>query len=124
MPKPIVVLLCLLGALLALPAGALAQVKQRVTAQLLAVNDFHGHLEPTTPGTIAAAPGATPVPAGGVAYLAATIRGLRAEHPRNTLTRSGGGPPRPPPPPPPPVPPPAAGRGGEPGGGAPRAGAA
>src|SRR3954454_3821427 len=98
MPKPIVVLLCLLGVLLALPAGALAQVKQRVTAQLLAVNDFHGHLEPTTPGTIAAAPGATPVPAGGVAYLAATIRGLRAEHPRNTLTVSAGGPGRGPPP--------------------------
>ena len=90
MPKPLLPLACLLAAVLALPAAALAQAKQRVTAQLLAVNDFHGHLEPTTPGTIAAAPGATPVPAGGVAYLAATIRGLRAEHPRNTLTVSAG----------------------------------
>ena len=67
MPKPLLPLACLLVAVLVLPAAAFAQAKQRVTAQLLAVNDFHGHLEPTTPGTIAAAPGATPVPAGGVA---------------------------------------------------------
>ena len=46
MPKPLLPLACLLAAVLALPAAALAQAKQRVTAQLLAVNDFHGNLEP------------------------------------------------------------------------------
>src|SRR6185503_15063014 len=65
----------------ALPAAALAQAKQRVTAQLLAVNDFHGHLEPATPGTIAAAPGATPVPAGGVIGASPLVSALFHDEP-------------------------------------------
>jgi 5'-nucleotidase len=90
MHRPSVPLACLLAVLLALPAAAQAQRSTRTTGQILAVNDFHGHLEPTTPGTIATRTEATPIPAGGAAYMATTIRGLRRQHPRNTLTVSAG----------------------------------
>ena len=42
--------LVLLAAAIAAP-NALAKPKQ-VPVQLLAINDFHGHLQPNTPGTI------------------------------------------------------------------------
>jgi 5'-nucleotidase len=91
MHKPFIPLTCLLAVLLlALPAAAHAQRGQRATGQILAVNDFHGHLEPNTPGTITEETGATPIPAGGAEYLATTIRTLRRERPRNTLTVSAG----------------------------------
>jgi 5'-nucleotidase len=90
MHKPLFPLAWLLALLLALPAAAQAQRGARVTGQILAVNDFHGHLEPTTPGTIAAETGATPTPAGGAEYMATTIRTLRRQHPRNTVTVSAG----------------------------------
>jgi 5'-nucleotidase len=90
MRKTIAVLACLTAALLALPAAALAQGPPRRMVQLLAVNDFHGHLQPDTPGTIAQQTGAPPVPAGGVEYVATTIRALRRQRPRNTLIVSAG----------------------------------
>jgi len=71
--------------------------------QLLAFNDFHGHLEPTTPGTIQTgccnvvtnsttgvqsyAP--ITVPAGGVEYLATHLKGLRTAN-TNTITVGAG----------------------------------
>ena len=57
-----------------------------VLVQLLAINDFHGYLEPPTGSyaTIGA------VPAGGVAHLAATIATLRSRNPANTLLVSAG----------------------------------
>jgi 5'-nucleotidase len=67
--------------------------------QLLAFNDFHGHLEPTTPGTIqtgCCVPNSTntawtpmTVPAGGVEYFATHLKGLRTAH-TNTITVGAG----------------------------------
>ena len=78
-----------------------------VTVQILAINDFHGNIDPPTGSSgviiapltdpISQLPGATPnpdgvtakVPAGGVTYLATHIAQLRAENP-NTLVVSAG----------------------------------
>ena len=60
-----------------------------VDVQLLGLNDFHGHLESTTPGTIAPDPSSPRVPAGGAEYLATHIRAKAAEN-RNTLVVSAG----------------------------------
>lgn len=57
---------------------------QLVNLQLLAFNDYHGHLEPGTPGPV----GATP--AGGAQYLAAHLAQLRQGH-KHTLTVAAGG---------------------------------
>jgi 5'-nucleotidase len=71
--------------------------------QLLAINDFHGHLEPTTPGTIQVGCcnpvlnssgvqtgwAAKTVPAGGVEYLATHIKKLREQN-SNTITVGAG----------------------------------
>ena len=59
------------------PAGPLLDI------QLLAFNDYHGHLERTTPGTV----GTTP--AGGAEFLAAHLAKLREGH-RNSLTVAAG----------------------------------
>jgi len=77
--------LCLL-LLLLLPATAAAK---DVDVQLLGLNDFHGHLESTTPGTIAPDPSSPRVPAGGAEYLATHIRAKAAAN-RNTLVVSAG----------------------------------
>jgi 5'-nucleotidase len=90
-------LLLALLALVAFPAAAVAGGKghhhhkhnKHVEVQLLALNDFHGHLEPTTPGTIAPAPGAARVPAGGAEYLATHLRMKERRH-RNSLIVSAG----------------------------------
>jgi 5'-nucleotidase len=72
--------------LLLLPSAAAAR---DVDVQLLGLNDFHGHLESTTPGTIAPDPASPRVPAGGAEYLATHIRAKAAEN-RNTLIVSAG----------------------------------
>lgn len=54
-----------------------------VELQLLAFNDYHGHLESTTPGTIDARP------AGGSAYLSAKLKELRWGH-KHSLTVAAG----------------------------------
>ena len=97
-----------LAAMLVLPAVAPAangpKNKDNDThVQLLAINDLHGHLQPTTPGTIQVGccnpvfnssgvqTGWTQktVPAGGIAYLATHIKSLRATNP-NTITVGAG----------------------------------
>jgi 5'-nucleotidase len=55
-----------------------------VEVQILAINDFHGNLEPPNL-TVPAADGA--VPAGGVAYLASALKQLRT---RNSITVAAG----------------------------------
>ena len=60
-----------------------------VELQLLALNDFHGHLEPTTPGTIRETPASPAVQAGGAEYLATHVRNLSQGNP-NTLVVSAG----------------------------------
>jgi 5'-nucleotidase len=87
---PTRVLLLALLALLLLPASAGAGAKSRtVEVQLIGLNDFHGHLESTTPGTIAPSPAEPRVPAGGAEYLATHVRALEAQS-RHTLMVSAG----------------------------------
>jgi 5'-nucleotidase len=94
--------LVLAGGLLAAataPASAAGpKDKEKDTSvQLLAINDFHGHIEPNTPGTIqigqtrnaAGNVVAVTVPAGGAEYLATWIKTLRATNP-NTITVGSG----------------------------------
>ncbi len=81
-------LLAALIALLILPSVAAAKPGD-VSVQLLGLNDFHGHLEANTPGTIAEFAGGTRVPAGGAEYLATHIRTKAADNP-NTLVVSAG----------------------------------
>ncbi len=65
--------------------------------QILAFNDFHGHLEATDSPVSSlpdacgeeAEPGCTP-PVGGIEYLAGHVRDLRAEQPQRTLTVAAG----------------------------------
>jgi 5'-nucleotidase len=70
---------------IALPAGAARTppAGPLLDIQLLAFNDYHGHLERTTPGTV----GTTP--AGGAEFLAAHLAALRAGN-RNSLTVAAG----------------------------------
>jgi 5'-nucleotidase len=64
--------------------------------QILAINDFHGHVEPNTPGTIQVGQtrsGGTivnqTVPAGGAEYLATQVKALRTTN-SNTITVGSG----------------------------------
>jgi 5'-nucleotidase len=101
----------LLAATLALtalvaPTGAAAAPKppkdKDVKVQLLAINDFHGHLQANTPGVIQTGccvptfsqgvqNGWTQIvqPAGGIVYLATHMKALRATNP-NTITVGAG----------------------------------
>jgi len=79
-------LLAALVVMLALPAAGVAK---DVQVQLIGLNDFHGHLESTTPGTIAPDPSSPRVPAGGAEYLATHVRNLAADN-RNTVVVSAG----------------------------------
>src|SRR4051794_6282170 len=99
------VVVALLAAALMVAPGAFAadgpKNKDNDThVQLLAINDFHGHLEPNTPGTIryCCEFDANPAvkrdvvvtrPAGGVEYLAKEIKSLR-ERNTNTITVGAG----------------------------------
>src|SRR3954471_6041540 len=61
-----------------------------VDIQLLAINDFHGHLDPAQSGTISrTGDPADRVPAGGAAYLATHIRMLRRRNPHTLLVAAG-----------------------------------
>ena len=56
---------------------------QLIHLQLLGINDYHGHLEANTPGTVAGAP------AGGSEYLSTMLTQLRAGH-KYSLTVAAG----------------------------------
>lgn len=62
-----------------------------VTVGIIAINDFHGQLEPPRRAVLLPVPGgeAVPVPAGGAAWLASAIDGARAKY-RYSLTVSAG----------------------------------
>jgi 5'-nucleotidase len=96
--------LAALGLILVFGASqALAAGPNSTSVQLLAINDLHGHLQPSTPGSIQVGccnpvrdstgkqTGWAPktVPAGGIAYLATWIKTLRTEN-TNTLTVGAG----------------------------------
>jgi 5'-nucleotidase len=69
--------------LTASPADASSHRRRSVQVQLLAFNDYHGHLEATTPGTVDG------VVAGGSEYLSAALTQLRRGH-RHSLTVAAG----------------------------------
>jgi 5'-nucleotidase len=78
--------------LAAAPAAAAKRPPRKpdVRVQLLAINDFHGHLEATTPGAVRPrGPRSEPMPAGGAEHLAHEIRRLRRRNPRTVLVSAG-----------------------------------
>ncbi len=83
-------LLCVLTACVA-PAPRVAG-DAPIRVELIAFNDFHGHLDP--PGTPTRLPGATGEPdlqlsTGGVAWLAGEVQALRREHPASVVVAAG-----------------------------------
>jgi 5'-nucleotidase len=83
-------LIALTAAVVAVLAPAAAAKPRAVDVQLLALNDFHGHLESTTPGQIqVTADPASRVPAGGAEFLATHLRRLEAAN-ENTMIVSAG----------------------------------
>ena len=91
--KRLVALCALVAFVLALVPtafGAAGGKEKDTFVQLLAINDFHGNLQPPSgsSGRIATGPGAT-VNAGGVEYLATWIKSLRTTNP-NTITVGAG----------------------------------
>ena len=82
----LVLLMSAVGSAGAIPSGT-------VNVQLLALNDFHGNLEPPTSssGCVPAVSGcpAPNTPAGGVEYLATHISNLRALNPNTVVVSAG-----------------------------------
>lgn len=74
-----------LAALIAAAMGAQERGRSPVTVQLLAINDFHGHLEPPTGsnGLVGRAP------AGGAEYLAAHLKNDFARNPNSLVVAAG-----------------------------------
>jgi 5'-nucleotidase len=70
---------------------AVAPAAAPIEVQILAINDFHGNLEPPKLSIAAPGPnGATVrVPAGGVAYLAGAAKTLRQGHPYSITVSAG-----------------------------------
>jgi 5'-nucleotidase len=62
-----------------------------VEVKLIAFNDFHGNLEPPRQGVTAPAEGdqTVRVPAGGAAYFASAVEGLKAANPNNAVVSAG-----------------------------------
>jgi 5'-nucleotidase len=103
MRKLLLVAAAALSLLLAAPAVAANGPKQKdndTHVQLLAINDFHGNLQPNTPGTIRYCceldtnptvnrPVVVTRPAGGIEYLATLVKNLRDRN-SNTLTVGAG----------------------------------
>jgi 5'-nucleotidase len=91
--KRLVALCALMAFVLALVPTAFGAVGQEkdTFVQLLAINDFHGNLQPPSgsSGRIATGPGGQTVNAGGVEYLATWIKSLRTTNP-NTITVGAG----------------------------------
>lgn len=68
-----------------LAALAIAQVPRPVEIQLLAINDFHGNLDPP-----AAADGmVNQIPAGGIEYLATHLRNAERDNPNSIVVAAG-----------------------------------
>ena len=101
--KVMVVLAALAVAIVAAPGG-LAKNEPKVkppkltTVKLLAFNDFHGHLEAGTPGSISVGATVNPatgalvpvnVPAGGAEYFATHLKALGSENPDTYVVSAG-----------------------------------
>ena len=83
----------LTAAACALLLGAPAASAQNVPVRIIAINDFHGHLEPADNAIAVPDPAnpATTVPlrSGGAAFLATRINQLKAEQPRHVVVSAG-----------------------------------
>jgi 5'-nucleotidase len=85
MKKTLVAIAALAVAIVAAPAAPAAPAepgpkKEKLThVKLLAFNDFHGHLEAGTPGTIVDPATGTAVPAGGAEYFATHLKALGSD---------------------------------------------
>jgi 5'-nucleotidase len=78
------------AALVAAAPAAAKPPRKPVRVQLLGINDFHGHLEPTTPGRVRpGGPKSEPVAAGGAAHLARAVRRLRRRNSRTLVVSAG-----------------------------------
>lgn len=72
------------------PASAPAPVAP-VEVGIIAINDFHGALEPPRAAVVApdGKGGTIPVPAGGAAWLASAVDQLKARHPNHVVVAAG-----------------------------------
>jgi len=90
--KPRILPLVLLAALLVLVfaiGSASAAVPPRVSVQILAVNDFHGNLQPPTGSSGRVATPSGNVDAGGAVYLATWLKTLKAENANTVIVSAG-----------------------------------
>jgi len=62
-----------------------------VDVGVIAINDFHGALEPPRAAVVASdgQGGTIPVPAGGAAWLASAVDAIKAEHPNHVVVAAG-----------------------------------
>ena len=62
-----------------------------VTVGIVAINDFHGAIEPPKTAVLTADPkgGTRPVPAGGAAFLASAVESLQAKYPNHVTVAAG-----------------------------------
>ena len=93
---PLFILLALVIALAAVIGPASAANKPPITVQILAVNDFHGNLQPPagSSGRVTLVDNPSPtadvtVDAGGVEYLATHLKALEATNPRTVIVSAG-----------------------------------
>lgn len=75
--------------LLVMLTPAFAKEPKTVSVQILAINDFHGNLEPPTGSSGRIGPSVGGITAGGVEYLATHINTLRATNPNTVVVTAG-----------------------------------
>jgi len=83
--RRLLVLGALVSAPLVFPVGPAVRDRGTVTVQVLAINDFHGNLEPPS-GTNGLINGTA---AGGAEYLATHLRDAAARNPRSIVVAAG-----------------------------------
>ena len=80
-------------ALLAFASSAMAETANPVELRILAINDFHGYLQPFAGGIGIADPAdrtrKITLPAGGSETMASVVRDLRQRHPNNIFVAAG-----------------------------------
>ncbi len=96
MMKTLAASACLLAALAGFSKGGLAAgstAKPPITLSLIALNDFHGAILPSSGSVLmpdAANATGTRVSAGGAAYLSSLVHNLKQQNPKNTLVIADG----------------------------------
>jgi 5'-nucleotidase len=81
----------LAGGCVATPPPEAAQDQPASFVQILAINDFHGNLEPPKVAidVPASGPDAVKVPAGGAAYVVGALKARRGSHPFSVTVSAG-----------------------------------